>query len=75
MVLEFLNQCEVCSKYKKTPARPKVGLAKSRDVNEIVSMDLKILRKSETKEIPLTPMGVLAHRLRTLDRSLVPPSS
>ena len=25
--------------------------------------------------IPLTPMGVLAHRLRTLDRSLVPPST
>jgi hypothetical protein len=25
--------------------------------------------------IPLAPMGVLAHRLRTLDRSLVPPST
>ena len=25
--------------------------------------------------IPLKPMGVLAHRLRTLDRSLVPPSA
>ena len=26
-------------------------------------------------QFPLTPMGVLAHRLRTLDRSLVPPSA
>ena len=26
-------------------------------------------------KFPLTPMGVLAHRLRTLDRSLVPPSA
>ena len=25
-------------------------------------------------KFPLTPMGVLAHRLRMLDRSLVPPS-
>ena len=27
------------------------------------------------KKFPLTPIGVLAHRLRTLDRSLVPPST
>ena len=26
-------------------------------------------------KFPLTPMGVLSHRLRTLDRSLVPPST
>ena len=51
MVLEFLNQCEVCSKYKKTPPRPRVAMAKSKDVNEIVSMDLKILKKSGKKEI------------------------
>ena len=31
--------------------------------------------KEHEEEFPLTPMGVLAHRLRTLDRSLVPPSA
>ena len=51
MILEFLNQCEVCSKYKKTPGRPRVAMAKSKDVNEIVGMDLKILKKSGKKEI------------------------
>ena len=32
-------------------------------------------KKKPHAEFPLTPMGVLAHRLRTLDRSLVPPSA
>ena len=31
--------------------------------------------KMKRFKIPLTPIGVLAHRLRTLDRSLVPPSA
>ena len=30
--------------------------------------------KKEEREFPLAPMGVLAHRLPMLDRSLVPPS-
>ena len=32
----------------------------------------KINSESISVKFPLTPMGVLAHRLRTLDRSLVP---
>jgi hypothetical protein len=28
-----------------------------------------------SEKFPLAPMGVLAHRLRTLDRSFVPPST
>ena len=36
---------------------------------------LLIKVKKRKKEFPLTPMGVLAHRLRMLDRSLVPPSA
>ena len=51
LILDFLNKCEVCSKHRRTPPRPKVGLAKAKDVNEIVSMDLKILKKSGKKEI------------------------
>ena len=31
--------------------------------------------RDKRRKFPLTMMGVLAHRLRTLDRSLVPPSA
>ena len=51
LVLSFLDHCEVCRKYKRTPSRPKVGLPKSKDVNDIVSLDLKILKKSGKNEI------------------------
>ena len=37
---------------------------------EVIKIDYTMNLK-----FPLTPMGVLAHRLRTLDRSLVPPSA
>lgn len=50
-VLKFLEKCEVCRKYKRTPSRPKVGLPKAKDVNDVVSIDLKILKKSKGKEI------------------------
>ena len=45
LVLEFLENCEVCRKHKKTPPRPKVGLPKAKDVNDVVSIDLKIMKK------------------------------
>ena len=41
----------MCKKYRRTPSRPKVGLPKAGDVNEVVSMDLKIFKKSSKKEI------------------------
>ena len=53
LIMEFLNKCEVCSKFRRTPGRPKVGMAKSKDVNEIVSMDLKILKKSGKTEVAI----------------------
>ena len=53
LVLEYLNQCEICSRHKKTPARPKVGLPKAKDVNDVVSMDLKIMKKSGKKEVAI----------------------
>ena len=51
MILELLRKCEICNRHRKTPGRPKVGLPMSKDVNEVVSMDLKILKKSGKKEI------------------------
>ena len=50
MVLEFLGKCKVCRKFRRTPSRPKVGLPKARDANEVVSMDLKIFQKDEKKK-------------------------
>ena len=53
LVMEFLDNCEVCKKYKRTPSRPKVGLPKAKDMNDVVSLDLKILKKSGTKEVAI----------------------
>ena len=49
--MELLDDCEICQKYRKTPPRPRVGLPKSRDVNDVVSLDLKIFKKAGRKEI------------------------
>ena len=49
LVVEFLENCDVCRKYRRTPGRPRVGLPKSKDFNEIVSMDLKIFQKDGKK--------------------------
>ena len=35
-VLNFLDQCEICKKHKRSPPKPKVGLPKAKDVNEVV---------------------------------------
>ena len=43
-------------------------------VNMLVKIGVNIYVHKYVK-FPLTPMGVLAHRLRTLDRSLVPLSA
>ena len=45
------------------------------EVPQVSPRDKLDPKKKKSKKIPLTPMGVLAHRLRTLDRSLVPPSA
>ena len=50
LVLEYLAKCQVCRKFWKTPPRPKVGLPKARDSNEVVSMDLKIFKKDGKKK-------------------------
>ena len=47
------KSCQICHKYQKTAPKPKVGLQKAREVNEILSIDLKpvssVLRKKEDK--------------------------
>ena len=50
LVLDFLANCKVCRKFRKTPPRPKVGLPKARDANEVISMDLKIFKKDGKKK-------------------------
>lgn len=41
----LIDDCEICQKYRKTPARQRVVLPKSRDVNDVVSLDLKGWKK------------------------------
>ena len=41
MLKNVIESCNVCKRYKKTPPRPRVALAKASSINEIVSVDLK----------------------------------
>ena len=36
-----VNDCRVCQRFKKSVARPKVTLPKTRSFNEVVTLDLK----------------------------------
>ena len=45
--LEIIDKCKICSKFKKSPPRPKVGLPVANDFNEVVGMDLKVLDKAK----------------------------
>ena len=42
---EVHEKCEVCRRFRKSPARPKVGLPMSDDFNKVVCMDLKQINK------------------------------
>ena len=42
LVGDVSDQCEICTHYKKTPARPVVSLPMATKVNDVVAMDLKI---------------------------------
>ena len=41
MLKRIQESCRVCQKYKRKASKPQVGLPKSREVNETVSIDLK----------------------------------
>ena len=53
-VLEEIERCKICSKYKKSPPRPKVGLPVANDFNEVVGLDLKVIDKEKGHYILLT---------------------
>ena len=50
-VMEVIDNCKICSEFKKAPPRPKVGLPVSNDFNEIVGLDLKVLSKTKGEYI------------------------
>ncbi len=41
LITKICVQCNICNKFRKTRSRPKVGLPKATDFNEVVSADLK----------------------------------
>lgn len=43
---EILEDCEVCARYRKTPAKPVVGLPMAEDYNQTVAIDLHELKKN-----------------------------
>ena len=45
-VLELIDKCKICRVWKKTPPRPKVGMPVANTFNEVVGLDLKVLKKS-----------------------------
>ena len=49
------DHCSVCKKHQKNPSKPKVGLPKAREVNELVCLDLKpvssLLGKEDKRQI------------------------
>ena len=44
-VLNIIEKCQTCLKFRKSPPKPKVGMPVSNDFNQIVAMDLKVLDK------------------------------
>ena len=42
---EVVEACQICKQYKKTPARPVVALPMAKKFNDVVAMDLKVVRK------------------------------
>ena len=41
---EVVAECDICKQYKKTPARPVVALPIAKKFNDVVAMDLKIVK-------------------------------
>ena len=51
LILDLIDKCKVCSKMKKSPPRPKVGLPVAYDFNQVVAMDLSIVNKDKGEYI------------------------
>ena len=39
-----MNYCEICNRYKKTRPRPVVSLPLARGFNEVIAIDLKVVK-------------------------------
>ena len=44
---EVVADCDICKQYKKTPARPVIALPIAKKFNDVVAMDLKIVKNGE----------------------------
>ena len=45
LLKKIQDSCSICKRYKRKASKPKVGLPKSREVNHIVSVDLKPVKE------------------------------
>ena len=50
-VMEVIENCKICSQFKKSPPRPRVGIPVANNFNEIVGLDLKVISKTRGEYI------------------------
>lgn len=48
---EVVDACDICKRYKKTPARPVVSLPMAKQFNDVVAMDLKIVQNNANEHV------------------------
>ena len=46
-IKEELESCQVCNQRRRASPRPKVGLPRAVEVNQVVSLDLKIIPQND----------------------------
>ena len=67
-IIENINRnCEVCQRFKKTPARPVVSLSLAKQFNDVVAMDLKKF-KDEIYFIHFSDMHTRFHKSKVIRR-------
>ena len=49
--MDVIQNCKICSQFRKAPPRPKVGIPIANDFNEVVGLDLKVLDKAKGEYI------------------------
>ena len=50
-IMDVIQNCKICSQFRKAPPRPKVGIPIANDFNEVVGFDLKVLDKAKGEYI------------------------
>ena len=51
VIIDVIQNCKICSQFRKAPPRPKVGIPIANDFNEVVGLDLKVLDKAKGEYI------------------------